>query len=299
MIIWYSSVWHLSELALSMWNLGKKKAVLLRSFTFPPLQNKLTISCYASSCSPWSVLSFQLAEGSQLGGAKNWNQTNTSCSWPKGRAPSADLLSFQQGFGIICEIAARQEVTLHVIPSSLWGFLLHMTPAEHGVVRARTPPQALGWDQGTQSKRQPLSNHTGTCPQSSSPLNPDAWAQLCAWDWTEGVFPVGMGTADEPALPKCLSSLRVPWCGCDFTAPTNSILSCPPCSPSPAQQLLPRPWAWPALSSPGSPGGSAPALAPWFHCQCPVTLLGPWRAVPMAREQEGASNTTCQPCKTR
>ena len=74
-----------------------------------------------------------------------------------------------------------------MIPASLWGFHLHITPAEQGVVTARTPPAAsalpwprthlptvaLGWHQGAQGKPQQLSNHAGTYPQSSSPLKAD------------------------------------------------------------------------------------------------------------------------------
>lgn len=41
--------------------------------------------------------------------SQNWNAVNSSCSWPKGWAPSTDYQCFWQGFIIICETAGYQD----------------------------------------------------------------------------------------------------------------------------------------------------------------------------------------------
>lgn len=65
---------------------------------------------------------------------------------------------------------------------------------------------------------------------------------------TRGLFPVGMGRTRLRASPMnqnyqtALCSVRLPWCGYNFIAPTSSIQTCPPsstpvsaqCSSSPA-----------------------------------------------------------------
>lgn len=157
-----------------------------------------------------------------------------------------------------------------------------------GHLQQALPTVALGWEEGTQGKPQQLKPHWHRPTELSIPkqIPEHSWASEQAG--TKGLLTVGVGTAGEAALPEPLVLPQT------LTAPTNSILWCPPPaapalaqpqpwhSPSPGLSPSPNPWACPALSS---------CFAPWFYRWCPVTLLDGWGVVATAREQEGASNT--------
>lgn len=123
---------------------------------------------------------------------------------------------------------------------------------------------ALGWEEGTQGKRQQLKPHWHKPTELSIPkqIPEHSWASEQAG--TKGLLTVGVGTAGEAALPEPLVLPQT------LTAPTNSILWCPP--PAAPALAQPRPWHSP------SPG-TAPALASPPH-QTPELALHSAPALP-------------------